>query len=170
MYTGGGYVQDIDHFEYSASPVYGGSTYYYNPTFTKIAKNTDFTTWDNVAIYTKNGNNYTYLGKVADIIANGAFRFEWQLLLCPTPPRRARRATTAMRPYPRRQATVFKATTGGYFKRTLSGYTYVGTGGDTVYSATGTTTATVVYKQIYFKGGYTNKRVVQAADLWPGQL
>lgn len=161
---GGGYIQNIARFEFSAAPVYGQGDYYYNPVFTKLEKGTDFTAdwnhWKVVAIYTSESGVYSYLGTVEQIINNGGFDASVEYYY-------VNEADSGQPGSYNYKAVVktdggdgFIAATGAsYFSRSITGFTYVGSGGTYSYSATGGSFYTVYYTDVYYRAGFINNNL-----------
>lgn len=161
---GGGYIQNIARFEYSAAPVYGEGDYYYNPVFTKLEAGADFTEnwdqWKNVAIYTLDSEIYGYIGTVEQIINNGGFEASVDYYY-------VNEADSGQPGSFYYKAVVktdggdgFKAATGAsYFSRSITGFTYVGTGGTYTYSNEGGSSYTVYYTDVYYRAGFINNNL-----------
>jgi hypothetical protein len=169
----GGYVQNISRFEYTADPTESG-TYYYSPTFSLIttsliASETDLSKWDNVAVYTKTNEIYSVDPEhitVADILENGGFDAKTEYYYVNpsqtgSPGSFNYAAIVDKTDNDDAPGDGFIAATSGpsYFKRIISSYTYVGTGGSYTYSATGSDSNTVNFNSVYYKGGFTNNNL-----------
>lgn len=167
---GGGYVQNIAYFAYTAAPTYGQGTYYYNPVFTKITSGMDLTGWDNVVIYTLDAsNNYVADSNkmtVKDYKLHGGFDQNGNYYYVDP--------TQTGAPGNFKYAAVVSKTDNddapgdgyttpasgnSYFSRTITDYTYVGTGGNFNFSPSGNTSYTVNYTDIYYKAGYVNNNL-----------
>ena len=169
--NGSGYIQNIAYFSYTASPIYGNGTYFYTPTFTKIQAHQDLTGWENVAVYTKDasGNYVVNPSKifVKDYLSQGGLDNGEQYYY-------VKPAETGAPGNNKYAAVVSKSDAddapgdgftapaqggGSYFSRSISGYTYVGTGGNYTYSSTGGASYKVTYNDIFYKAGFVNNNL-----------
>jgi hypothetical protein len=167
----GGYIQNIEKFEYTAAPAYGEGAYYYNPTFTLIVEEGENPTdldqlisqIGDFAVYTQDDTGiYTYYGKISEGLRSGDQYYYVSPNETGAPGGEGSGCYYMAVVYkddesdgPQRDG--FIATAGAsYFARKIISYTYVGQGGKYTFSPTGTETHEVYYQKVYFKAGFEN--------------
>ncbi|UOO37218.1 DUF5057 domain-containing protein [Oscillospiraceae bacterium CM] len=171
--NGGGYNQNIARFEYTETPVYGAGDYYYNPVFSELDKTTNFSLdwakWSKTAVYQQDPDTgrYNYIATVSEIVDGGGFDagetyYYVEASQTGAPGTNNYKAivdTTDNDDAP--QDGFVTASGTSYFSRTITGFSYVGTGGTYTYTASGSSSYTVYYPDVYYKAGFTSNNLMK---------
>ncbi len=185
---GGGYVQDISYFEYNEAPDYSSGTYYYDPVFTPITAETDLVGIESYAVYETDDDGVYIINPeqltIGDVIDAGGFDVSdpedpTHYYVDPEKIGAPGEYSYAAVPPDGSDYTGdgFTQPSEGdtYFTRAISGFTYVGTGGDYAYDEAGTETWAVRFTSVYYKAGYVNNNLFKEnifglSDATLGQL
>jgi hypothetical protein len=169
----GFYIQNIAYFEYTETPVFGAGTYFYLPVFTPITAGMDLTGWDDVAVYTRDDQGNYVINKadnkitVGDYLKSGGFdAAETYYYVDPketgAPGEYNYAAVVSTSDADDSPGDGFTSPPEGgpaYFIRSISGFTYVETGGNYTYSPDGAESCTVTYTDIYYRAGFDNNEL-----------
>lgn len=169
----GFYIQNIAYFEYTEAPVFGTGTYFYLPVFIPIAAGMDLTGWDDVAVYTQDEQGNYILNKadnkitVGDYLKSGGFDaavtyYYVDPAQTGAPGEYNYAAVVSASDVDDSPEDGFTSPPEGspaYFIRSISGFTYVETGGNYAYTPDGAETYTVTYTDVYYRAGFENNQL-----------
>ena len=176
----GGYVQNIYYFSYTDTPDYTGSTYYYEPVFTGITIDTDLSAILDAVVYTYDEETMVYSAvptetegqplTVQGVIDQGGFditdpelatHYYADMTQTGAPGEHLYAAVVSTLDDDDAPGDGFTDVPDGpsYFTRDISGYTYVGTGGNYAFSDEGSEEWTITYENIYYKAGFSNNNL-----------